>query len=353
VSSAAFRLTVGKLVAFALVSVVLTTVVIATLLDLDTSSHRGFRAVFANASGLQAGDIVAIAGVQVGKVGSVTLDGDRAVVSFSVDDDQTLTTTTSATVGYENLLGDRYLMLDAGTTPGVPLPPGATIPESRTHPGLDLTALFDGFQPLFSALTPNEINALTASIIQVFQGESGTLSGLLSQTAALADNLADRGRVIDAVIDNLTPLLRSVSAHDSELSALITGLDHLVGGLASERGQLSAAISSVGQLTSHLSGILGASQPALDQDISGLAAATGVLAGDQGEIDGFLGHLSPFLETLTKVSDSGNYLRVYVCNLTLQVRGSFQVSLVPGVTGTVSVPTGPVGDQSDHTANCA
>jgi phospholipid/cholesterol/gamma-HCH transport system substrate-binding protein len=342
-----------KLIVFAAVSVVLTTVVVATLLDLDTSPTNRYRAVFANASGLQSGDIVAIAGVEVGKVGAVSLRHDRAVVSFSVNADQQLTTTTTATVGFENLLGNRYLDLARGPSVGSPLPPGSTIPESRTSPGLDLTALFDGFQPLFSALTPSQINAFTASVIQVLQGESGTLSGLLSQTATLTANLADRGQLIDAVIDNLTPLLRSVAAHDSQLGALITGLRAFVDGLAADRGQIGAAISSVGSLTTHLSHILGQSQPALDKDIAGLAGASQVLAGDQGQIDRFLGYLTPFVRTLTKVSDSGNYLSVYVCNLSLAAVGSLQVSLVPGVTGTLDLPTGPVGNPAYHTENCA
>jgi phospholipid/cholesterol/gamma-HCH transport system substrate-binding protein len=348
-----FRGTVTKLIIFAMVSVVLTTVVIATLLDLDTSPKNAYKAVFANASGLQTGDIVAIAGVEIGKVNAVSLyHGDQALVAFTVNANQHVTTTSIASVGFQNLLGNRFLMISQGSQPGRPLPSGSTIPESLTNGGLNLTELFDGFQPLFSALTPNEVNQLTASIISVFQGQSSTLAGLLSQTASLTNNLADRGQVIDEVIDNLTPLLTSVSAHDKQLSSLITGLNGFVSGLSSDRGQINAAISSVGDLTQKLSGVLGRSQPALSQDISGLAVAAGALGKDQVQINGALEHLTPFISTLAKVSDSGNYLSVYVCNLTLQTQGTLNVTLVPGVTGTLNVPTGPVGNQSDHTANC-
>lgn len=346
------RATVVKLVVFALVSVVATTVVVATLLNLDTSPTHSYRAIFANADGLEGNDIVAIAGVEVGSVNSVSLWHDRAVVDFSVNSNQQLTTTTRAEVGFQDLLGDRYLMLEKGSGPGRPLRSGATIPESRTNEGLDLTALFDGFQPLFSALTPKSVNELTASIIDVFQGESNTLSGLLSQTASFTTNLADRGQIIDEVIDNLTPLLTSVSDHDAQLSSLITGLDRFVDGLSSDRGQIDAAITNAGKLTGSLSRVLTQSEEPLGKDISGLATASGALARDQNQIGGFLRNLAPFVRTLTKVSDSGNYLSVYLCNLTIHTQGTFRVSLVPGVTATIALPTGPIGDQSDHTANC-
>lgn len=345
--------TVFKLIVFALVSVILTTVVVATLLDLDTSSTHSYHAMFDNASGLESGDIVAIAGVEVGKVNGVSLDHDIAKVSFSLDSAQHITTTTDAEVGFQNLLGNRYLMLLPGATAGTPLKSGATIPTSRTNAGLDLTALFNGFQPLFSALTPSEINQLTASIIAVFQGSSDTLAGLLKQTSTLTNNLADRGQIIDEVLDNLTPLLTQVSAHDQQLGSLITNFDSFVQGLANDRFQLGTAVSSVGTLTKNLSTVLGQAQPDLNADIKGLATATGKLGGDQTQIDSFLKYLSPFVSTLAKVSNSGNYLSVYVCNLTVQATGPLNVSLVPGVTGHITLPTGTVGDPKDHTSNCA
>ena len=48
------------------------------------------------------------------------------------------------------------------------------------------------------------MNQLTASIIQIFQGESGNISNLVTQTASLTENLAQRQQLIGQVIDNLS-----------------------------------------------------------------------------------------------------------------------------------------------------
>ena len=45
--------------------------------------------------------------------------------------------------------------------------------------------LFNGFKPLFQALSPADLNKLSYEIIQVFQGEGGTLEGLLAHTASV------------------------------------------------------------------------------------------------------------------------------------------------------------------------
>ena len=107
--------TVVKVVVFAVVSVILTSIVISTLLDVNTQAATGYVAQFSNASGLQAGDTVRIAGVEVGKVSAVTLQQNHADVSFSVDTSQHLTTTTLAAIHFENLLGQRFLAILPGS----------------------------------------------------------------------------------------------------------------------------------------------------------------------------------------------------------------------------------------------
>jgi phospholipid/cholesterol/gamma-HCH transport system substrate-binding protein len=361
-SSHHFRRVLFKLIAFAAASLLITSVLVETLLDLHLEAKSGFEAAFTNVSGLQPGDTVRVAGVEVGKVGRVRLSGDHAIVSFSVDSTQHLTTTTMAEIHFENVLGQRFLALVAGPPGGQPLKSGATIPLSRTQPALDLTGLFNGFQPLFAALTPKQVNQLTGSIIQVFQGESNTVSNLVSQTAALTSNLADRQKVIDEVLINLSNLLNSVGGHDQQLGQLIDQFSSFVNGLAGQRAQIGSTIDGVKNLTTTLSNILNQSQPILDKDINGLASATALLAANQQGLDRVLQAFPGFLTTLNKVSSSGSYLSVFICNLTLQVQGQANISLIPGVIppaqppflpgDPVKLPGGAVGDQAQNVANC-
>lgn len=345
--------TLSKLAVFVAVSVLAIVIVTASLLNLSSSPQSAYAARFTNASGLQPGDFVDIAGVQVGTVTGVRLQHDQALVTFTADTDQPLTTTTHADVDYANLLGQQLLSLEQGPAGGRPLRPGAVIPVSRTAPALDLTSIFNGFQPLFEALTPQQVNELTASIIEVFQGESGTVSSLVTQTASLTQDLAQRQQLIGDVIDNLSSVAATLDSHNQQLVSMINQFDGLVTGLAGERNQLGSTIDSVSGLTTAVASLLQRSQPSLNQAIDGLVSASHTAAQDQSGFDGVLANLPAFIETLDKVASNGSYLSVYLCNLTINVQGTINFNLLTGKPSLpLTLPSGPVGNQSEHTANC-
>ena len=362
----------AKLMAFVGLSALLTTVVVASVLNLNVQASTSYQALFSNVTGLQAGESVRIAGVEVGRVSGVRLlsgpgasrcglaspQSNCALVSFDVDSRQRLTTTTKAGVFFASLLGQRFLGLMASRPGGRPLHAGDTIGMAMTQPGLDLTAVFNGFQPLFNALTPAQVNQLTGSIIQVFQGQSGTVADLVAQTAAITTNLAGRQQILNEVLGNLAGLLDAVNGQGTQLGKLIDNFSTLVSGLAGQRAQIASTIDGFATLSTTVAGLLQQSQPALNENIAGLASATATLSTDQSSLDGVLRGLPRLLNTLSKFTSTGSYINVYVCNLTLDVTGALNISLIPGVTApqypaNVRLPSGPVGDQTQHTANCA
>ncbi len=112
----------------------------------------------------------------------VSLQADRKVlVKFDADRNIKLTTGTKAAVRYLNLVGDRYLELV--DTPGRrrSCRAGSQIPVDRTAPALDLDLLLGGLKPVIQGLNPQDVNALTASLVQILQGQGGTLDSLFSQ----------------------------------------------------------------------------------------------------------------------------------------------------------------------------
>ena len=148
-----------------------------------TSPSRGtkeYKAEFVDATGVVKGDDVRIAGVKVGSVSDVEIvDRTRALVTFNVEDDDAAD---RGHRGRDPLPQPRRPALHRLTeTIGDTrrLDEGATIPVDQTSPALDLTVLFNGFKPLFQALSPADLNKLSFEVIQVFQGEGGTLEGLL------------------------------------------------------------------------------------------------------------------------------------------------------------------------------
>lgn len=331
----------------------------ALVFSLSDTSFRPttrFRAVFTDASGLHAGDTVRVAGVVAGKVNGVALrDGYEVEVTFSVQHDQTLTTTTHAAVRYANLLGQRYLALTPGATPGTPLHKGGTIPAASTTPALDLTSLLNGFQPLFSALAPDQVNRLASSLVQVLQGEAGASTDLVTQLATLSTDLAERQDAIGQVVDGLATAAQALGSHDAELDSAITQLQKVLAGTSASKQDLSRSIASLADLTTTVSGLLQQSQPALDKDLAGLQSFSTTLAANSDTLDSTISGLPGLLHYFARFVSSGSWLQVYICDLTVSVSGRVPAPGLPNVPAPVPLrfPNGHVGDSTSHSKSCS
>jgi phospholipid/cholesterol/gamma-HCH transport system substrate-binding protein len=260
-----------KLMIFAVVTVLATAVLGVTISNKTFGSTRGFSAEFTDVTGLLAGDSVRAAGVRVGSVKSIKVVNDRyAQVSFDVDKSVPVTTTTKLQMRYLNLVGQRYIALveQPGDTPQ---PPKQVISRDRTSPALDLTDLFNGFRPLFQALSPNDVNAFSLEIVKTLQGEGGTVADLAAKSASLTNTVANRDAVIGGVVNNLLRVLDTVAKRNQGLNQLVVQLQRLVTGLATDRNTIAASLSHIDDLAANSALLIQQIRPYLPADLSNLA----------------------------------------------------------------------------------
>jgi phospholipid/cholesterol/gamma-HCH transport system substrate-binding protein len=315
----------AKLLVFAAVTLALTGLLAQTLGSLDFTGGTTYRARFTDVTGLLPGDDIRVAGVRVGRVDRISLVDSVAEVSFTVDSSVPLNTGVRAAVRYRNLVGQRYIALTEGPGGPVPLPPGGLIPLGQTRPALDLTVVFNGFRPLFTGLNPDDVNKLAFEIVQVLQGEGGTLLSLLNRTASLTGTLADRDAAIGRVIDNLNAVLATVAARDDALDTTIAQLRRLVSGLAADRAAIGGALGSLADLTSATGSLLHDARPDLARDITLLDQLAGTLDDNSQTIETTLRTLPGRYAALTRTATTGSWFNFFVCDF------DGRVGLVPGV----------------------
>jgi phospholipid/cholesterol/gamma-HCH transport system substrate-binding protein len=304
-----------KLIIFAAVTLVVTGLLAQTLGSLSFGGGTTYRARFTDVTGVLPGDDVRIAGVRVGQVTGVSLvDNTIAELSLSVDHSIPIPATVHATIRYRNLVGQRYVALTEGPGGGARLPAGGLIPLSQTTPALDLTVLFNGFRPLFTALDPKTVNTLSYEIIQVLQGEGGTVADLLQHTASLASTLADRDQVIGQVITNLDTVLSTLDSHRDALATTIAQLSQFVSGLAADRSAIGSALSNISSLTSATAGLLSDVRPDLKADIGGLSELAGTLSANAAVIDQTLASLPGRYDALTRTASDGSWFNFFMCS---------------------------------------
>lgn len=326
-----------RLVIFMVVTAIATGLLAVVIGNVNFGGTRQYKAVFSDATGVLKGDDIRIAGVKVGTVKEVDIvDRTRAQVTFTVADSAAVTEATHVTIRFRNLVGQRYLALNTEAGGSKRLSEGATIPLENTSPALDLTVLFNGFKPLFKALTPSDINKLSYEIIQVFQGEGGTLESLLADTASVTSTLASRDEVIGQLITNLNEVLQHIGDRDDQLSELIISFRTLVSGLKKDRNALLEPLESISDLSVETAQLLTGLRPSLVQDLKELRRVAGNLDKNKAEIDRMLQVMPIKLTKIGRTATYGSWFNFYLC----EFHG--RVVLPGGEPLPVNYPTGGV-----------
>lgn len=314
------RMTLVKFGAFATVMALLTAGLLMVFSQYRGGSTNGYSAVFGDVSGLRAGDTVRIAGLRVGSVTRIDLHTDTTVtVDFDVDSTAALTSGTHATVRYLNLVGDRYLELTDQPGSTRVLPAGSRIPIDRTASALDLDLLLGGLKPVIRGLNPRDVNALTGSIIQIMQGQGGTLESLFSQTSSFTNSLADNQQVVEQVIDSLNGAMKTLAANGDQFSQTIDRLDRLVDGLADDRDPIGVAIDGLSSGTASLAELLGEARAPLAGTISELGRLAPNLAEGNDAIDAAIAKSPDNYRKLARIGSYGSFLNYYLCGIQIRV----------------------------------
>lgn len=310
-----------RLMIFMVVTTLATGLLVITIGNLSFAASKQYQAEFVDATGVVKGDDVRIAGVKVGSVSDIEIvDRTRALVTFSVEETTPLSKATNIAIRYRNLVGQRYLSLSETIGDTGQLEEGATIPVSQTSPSLDLTVLFNGFKPLFQALSPEDLNQLSYEVIQVFQGESGTLEGLLASTASVTQTLADRDQVINDLIDNLNEVLVNIGDRDQELSRLIQSFRTFIGGLKDDRKAILTSLDQISDLTTQTAGLVGGIRKPFVKDIKELRRFAGNVDRNKAELDRALQVLPIKLTKVGRTAIYGSFFNFYLCKFTGRVK---------------------------------
>jgi phospholipid/cholesterol/gamma-HCH transport system substrate-binding protein len=285
-------------------------------------SRVSYSAVFTNVSGLKGGNFVRIAGVEVGKVKDLTLHRDGTVtVDFAIDKGLQLTEGTRAAVRYENLIGDRYLSLEEGPGSVRKLESGETIPPARTAPALDVDALIGGFRPLFRALDPNQVNALSGELLKVFQGQGGTISSVLAQTSSLTTTLAGRDELIGQVITNLNTVLGTFAARDDQFSSGLDKLSQLVQGLAERKSDIATGTAYINAAAGSVADLLTDARQPIKEFVAQTDRFAGQVEADHAYVDDLVKTLPDAYQVLARNGLYGDYFGFYLCDAILKVNG--------------------------------
>ena len=317
-----FSAALWRLVVFTVVCLFFTFAMFAIFSQLRFQREAFYNADFTNVSGLKNGQFVRIAGVEVGKVKAMSIKPDNTVeVMFSADPSVVLTEGTRAVIRYDDLIGGRYMALEEGAGGTRILPAGNTIPLARTSPALDLDALIGGFRPLFRALDPDQVNALSGQLISAFEGQGDTIGSFFRQTATLTNKLSDRDHLIGQVITNLNAVLGSLGDQSSQFAQAVDSLAGLVQTLSDRRQDISAAVASANSAAGSIADLMMQARPPLQKVVHETDRAAALVLADHEYVENLIDKLPDKYRALERQAVYGDFFSFYLCDLALKVNG--------------------------------
>ncbi|MCJ0901899.1 MCE family protein [Rhodococcus sp. ARC_M6] len=286
-------------------------------------STETYKFEFSDVEGLNPGNPVTLSGVRIGRVDAVEFADNgggtsKAIVDVEIESQYSLAEDVHAAVRYGDMLGARYLALTQNPGTGSSVEPGGTVPLSQTTPPINLTALMNGFKPLFAALETNEVNSLTRSFVETFNGQGGALTTLLDQIASLSSGLTERKDVFAQLLTNLNTLLTSVDNRQPELIGLLDGLSQLSTSVVGENDQLATLLDQGNSTVASLAHIISSTNDTFGTAVQQLESVTASWIASTDEFNRLVTNLPKFADAANRIGSYGSFVSLYLCNFTLK-----------------------------------
>ncbi len=262
-----------------------------------------YTADFAQAAGLSVGDQVTVAGVRVGAVRSLRLDGDRVVVAMDIDKNVHLGSATQASIKLTTLLGARYIDLQPAGSRELT---DRRIPLANTEVPYDLQAALKDATTTFEAVDAEKIAQSMTTLSQQLQGSPAVLPQAL-------DNIAHLSEVIQARRDQIGALLRStekiaglLGSQQRSLGVLMTQGRDVLGELAARKQLIVRLIDATTKLVNQLQPVLIGSRPQIDELLANLNGMLGAVGRNDALLRNTLQIMPVPLRNFTNASGNGN-----------------------------------------------
>jgi phospholipid/cholesterol/gamma-HCH transport system substrate-binding protein len=274
---------------------------------------KTYYAAFSEAGGLKVNDEVRIAGVRVGKVDAITLDGDHVKVDMTVRTSSKFGSETGAAIKVKTLLGDMFVALEpAGSNQ---LESGAEIPVDRTSSPYDVVDAFSGLADTASEIDTDQLAASLSTLADLTRNTPEEFGAALQGISALSTNIADKNDQINTLLTNLKRVSTVLDARDDDIITLMKDSDVLFRALVARRDAVHNILVSTSTLSLQLTKLVDQTRADLKPALTNLDNVVQVLNKNEDNLDNGLRLLAPFYRVFANTLGTGPWFDTYIQNI--------------------------------------
>ncbi|RDI66491.1 MCE family protein [Nocardia pseudobrasiliensis] len=271
-----------------------------------------YTAEFSEAAGLKKGNEVRIAGVKVGDVSDVRLDGDRVLVDFRTKDawvgDQT-----TASIQIKTLLGQKYLALDPKGSRAAD--PDKRIPLSRTVSPYDVV---DAFSDAAKQIQQTDTAQLATSfkvLSEAFSGTPPEIRGSIDGVARLSETLAKRDEQLKQLFAATNKTTKVLADRNAEFERLLANGGQLLAELNVRQVAIQQLLTGAKSVAAELSALVHDNEQQIGPALTNLRKSIDLLNDNQANISKTLTLAAPFYNIYANVLGTGRWFDAVVVNL--------------------------------------
>lgn len=280
-------------------------------------------AVFTDATGVLKGDLVKVAGVNVGKVKSFEVEGGEAIVSMEISSDVEVPANAIVEIKFRNLLGQRTVNLMRPESPSSQLlQNGDRIPVTQTRPALDLSVLFNNLRPLIQSTNPEDINTVARAVLDIFKGREGEFAATLGNLGELATTLDGRGHRLARLITDLGDVTDILNGQSSSIRTGVNRFTEFMESLAEVTPTIERVVTQLDDASTKFGGILERNRVNLDQELNDLRIVLDIVDENLGPLSRIAKNLKEILLSTARTQGYGKWWNLYLINLCPEIDGN-------------------------------
>ncbi|WP_431956365.1 MCE family protein [Nocardia lijiangensis] len=271
-----------------------------------------YSAEFSEAAGLKKGNEVRIAGVKVGSVSDVRLEGDRVLVEFRTKD-AWIGNETTASIQIKTLLGQKYLALDPrGSRPADPSKP---IPLSRTVSPYDVVDAFSDAAANIEEIDTAQLATSMRVLAEAFETTPPEIRGSIDGVARLSETLAKRDEELKRLFKATRQTTEVLADRNAEFERLLASGGQLLAELNIRQQAIHELLVGAKSVSVELSALVADNSEQIGPALTNLAAAIDLLNANQQNISKTLELAAPFYGLYANVLGTGRWFDAVIVNL--------------------------------------
>lgn len=293
------------LVAIAILGVIGAAVVFLSVANFGTKSYT---AVLEHTGGLRSGEDVQVHGVHKGKVTGIELEKDHVVVTFVLDSDIDLGSTTEATVKVATLLGTHYLEVD-------PSGPGdladGRIPLDRTSVPYNLQDVLESGAGALDELDPDLLAQALTQMADTLGASQGEIRPALEGVARLSDVIATRSDQTGALLTAARSVTDQLAASSDDIVGLMKQTNLVVTEVTARRQAIHQLLTETTGLARALEAIVSSTKGKLEPALRDLNDVLDFLNQQDDQLQHVLDVMAPAVRYVANATGNGPWLDLF------------------------------------------